>query len=140
MKKVLVLLILVGLFMTSCTGNYREQARINAQYALVDDYQRTFQLFCLNKFDGDSYSGIFKPDGITKLKHENPSLYELEIRPIEILWDSLLMVNSDRAQMNGMSESMMKYKDKSKSRIKVKKSDNVTINMNNEIIKPDTLQ
>ena len=147
MKRILVLVMFVGLLFTSCSDGWKENgkenkanAELESQYELVDDYTKAFQKYLLNKYDGTSWGDVFKPSGIVKLKYENPELYELEIAPMEHVWDSISLVSKNVAQTEGMSESMMKYKDKSRARVKVKKSDNVTINMNNEVIKPDTIQ
>jgi len=128
MKK-LIIFIVALLLLVSCEHN----TQYNQGYRYVDKYNKAFALFLANKYDGKYYSSDYTriPDGLANFKVNYPDLYLEYIVPTKHIWDSLRFVPIELTLYGGLTPNILKYKlrikEIEKQRIKIKKSDDVTI-------------
>ena len=139
-------------FVSSCGPEYRYQQEQNHEKVIRDKhliiimkYHEYFDNYLLMKYDGYSrfYShAIEQPTDWIKVKIEAPELFELYIKPVKEMWDSLKLIPYEIAKYDGTSEDYLKYKIRMKEleKIKVKKSENVNILTGNNIIYVDSLK
>jgi hypothetical protein len=134
MKKLIFILVLISLI--SCRTEEQKCLKIAMKF------NNEFEFFLKYKYDGSSYNG-YQPDKWILVKENCPDIYNEYILPKKIIWDSLLMVPREKTTIEGMTSSEMMYKLKlkeiEKNKIKVKKSDEVSISQDHYVL-IDTLK
>jgi hypothetical protein len=134
MKKLIFILVLISL--VSCRTEEQKCLKIAMEFS--DE----FETFLRYKYDNIYYNG-YQPKEWILVKENCPDIYNKYILSKKVIWDSLLMVPREKTIIEGMTSSEMMYKLKlkemEKNKVKVKKSDDVSISQDHYVL-IDTLK
>lgn len=127
----------------------RKENRLERKcYKKIAAYSQAYDRYLMMKYDAE-YDGltssIVNEDWIY-VKKQCPELFDEYIIPIKTKWDSIRFIPLEKTLLEGVPENVLKYRlkykeiDKKRTKIKVKKSEDVDIsNYQNSTIMTDSI-